>query len=55
MTGRDRALLLERSETIGGAERPRLEIIDLTVTAAHGHGLAVDGLTLQVNSVRSSG
>lgn len=50
MTGRDRARLPERSETTGGAERPRLEITDLTVTAAHGHGLAVEGLTLQVNS-----
>ena len=47
MTGHDRERLPERSETIGGSV---LDITDLVVPAAHGDGLAVDGLSLTVRS-----
>lgn len=50
MTGRDRERLPERSHATEAEERPRLEITDLTVTATHGHGLAVEGLSLKVHS-----
>jgi simple sugar transport system ATP-binding protein len=50
MTGHDRERLPDRSELTGAAPRPLLEIRDLVVPAAHGHGLAIDGLSLTVHS-----
>ncbi|HEU4915250.1 MAG TPA: ABC transporter ATP-binding protein [Acidimicrobiia bacterium] len=50
MTGHDRERLPDRSEASGAARRPLLEINDLVVPATHGHGLAIEGLSLVVQS-----
>jgi simple sugar transport system ATP-binding protein len=48
MTGREREGLPERAVVTGLTDQARLEITDLVVPAAHGHGLAVDGISLTV-------
>jgi simple sugar transport system ATP-binding protein len=50
MTGHDRERLPDRSDVTGAGLRPLLKISDLVVPASHGHGLAVDGLSLAVHS-----
>ena len=50
MTGHDRERLPDRSDATGAGLRPLLQISDLAVPATHGHGLAIDGLSLEVHS-----
>lgn len=49
MTGQDRERLPERAQaTSGSGTGPLLTIRGLTVPSTHGHGIAVDGLSLEV-------
>jgi ABC-type uncharacterized transport system ATPase subunit len=48
MTGQDRQRLPERGDVGEAMSRPLLEITDLVVPATHGHGLAVNRLSLVV-------
>ena len=50
MTGQERAKLPERIDVSGTRPGSLLEITDLVLEATHGHGLAVDGLSLAVLS-----
>ncbi len=50
MTGREREALPPRAETEADSSPPVLQIDGLVVAAAHGHGVAVDGLALEVRA-----
>lgn len=47
MTGQERERLPERA-TVDAASESALSIVDLVVRSSHGHGLAVEGLSLEV-------